>query len=91
MKDATDSLLRLSVPDKNELLFKRGINFNRLPAWQKRGIGVYWEDYEKEGFNPKLGTSTKAVRRRLKVDMELPIKDAYDGFIAGRLENRTVP
>ena len=85
VKDATNSLLRLSVADKNELLFKRGINFNRLPNWQKRGIGVYWEDYEKDGFNPKSGKTTKAIRRRLKADMDLPLKDAYEAFIRGRL------
>src|SRR5215475_2013249 len=67
VKSATNALLRLSVAEKNELLFKRGINFNRLPNWQKRGMGVYWEEYEKEGFNPKSGKATNAIRRRLKV------------------------
>lgn len=81
VKEATNALLQLSVAGKNELLFKRGINFNRLPNWQKRGIGVYWEDYEKQGFNPKSGTTTKAIRRRLKVDLELPMKEAYEAFI----------
>ena len=87
MKDATNALLRLSVAQKNELLFKRGINFNRLPNWQKRGMGVYWEDYEKDGFNPKSGKTTKAIRRRLKVDMELPMKEAYEAFILDRLRH----
>jgi tRNA(His) 5'-end guanylyltransferase len=26
--------------EKNELLFQYGINFNDLPAWQKRGAGI---------------------------------------------------
>ena len=90
MKHATNTLLRLSVAEKNELLFKRGINFNRLPNWQKRGIGVYWEDYEKDGFNPKSGKSTKAIRRRLKVDLELPMKEAYEVFILDRLRQNPI-
>ncbi len=68
---------------------KRNINFNRLPNWQKRGIGVYWQDYEKEGVNPKSGTVTKAIRRRQKVDMELPIKEDYETFILDRLHHES--
>jgi hypothetical protein len=45
------------------------------------------KDYEKEGFNPKSGTRTKATRRRLKVELELPMKEAYQTFIAERLRN----
>jgi tRNA(His) 5'-end guanylyltransferase len=85
VKDATNALLRLSVSDKNELLFKRGVNFGRLPNWQKRGVGVYWEQYEKEGFNPKSGKATKAVRQRLKVELELPMKDRYEALIRERI------
>ena len=89
MKEATNSLLRLSVSAKNELLFKRGINFGRLPNWQKRGIGVYWENYEKDGFNPKSCKTTKTLRRRLKVDLELPMKDAYETLVRDRLEQKS--
>ncbi|MDG3494804.1 hypothetical protein FEV09_09555 [Pseudanabaena catenata USMAC16] len=46
---ATEKIYRLSVSDKNELLYQQAnINFNDLPSWQKRGIGVYWESYQKE-------------------------------------------
>lgn len=66
---------------KNEYLFQQGINFNELPAWQKRGTGVYWESFSKDGLNKKTGESTQTTRRRLKVDYELPMKDKYDAFI----------
>ncbi len=55
---ASDALLRLSTANKNELLFQHGVNFNDLPAWQKRGVGLYWEDYEKERHNPVTGERT---------------------------------
>lgn len=29
-----------SVSEKNEYLFQNGINFNEVPPWQKRGIGL---------------------------------------------------
>lgn len=91
VKDATNSLLRLSVANKNELLFKRGTNFNDLPNWQKRGIGLYWEQYERDGFNPKSGQKTKALRQRLKVDLELPMKERYATFIRDRLASNSTP
>lgn len=80
-QEATSRLEHLSVADKNELLFQQGINFNDLPAWQKRGIGLYWETYEKAGQNPITGETVTALRRRIKVDFHLPLKEAYDGFI----------
>lgn len=74
-------LEKQSVAFKNELLFQNGINFNELPAWQRRGTGVYWEKYDKPGYNPIEGKEVVAVRRRLKVDEELPMKEEYKEFI----------
>jgi tRNA(His) 5'-end guanylyltransferase len=82
---ATGQLEHMSVAGKNELLFRRGVNFNDIPQWQKRGVGLYWERFEKEGFNPDTGENTTAIRRRLKTDLELPMKEAYDDFLAERL------
>jgi len=73
------------VADKNELLFARGINFNAVPAWQRRGTGIYWERYEKDGRNPKTGQAVKATRRRIKVDDALPMKDAYASFVRAKI------
>jgi tRNA(His) guanylyltransferase len=78
---ATRKVENLSTADKNELLFEMGINFNNLPKWQKRGVGVYWGEIETEGFNPKLNKKQKATRRDLKVEMELPMKERYSNFI----------
>ena len=33
---------------KNELLFQKGINYNDLPGWQKKGDGVYFKNAERE-------------------------------------------
>ena len=49
-------------------------------------MGLYWEDFEKEGFNPKSGQKVLATRRRIKRDLELPMKDAYSEFIGAILE-----
>ncbi len=84
-KDAAAHLENRSISYKNELLFSRGVNFNRFPAWQKRGIGLYWEKYEKTGVNPVTEKNETAVRRRLKTDTKLPIRSDYAQMIEGML------
>jgi tRNA(His) guanylyltransferase len=81
IKEATEALVGKSVSYKNELLFQHGVNFNALPVWQRRGIGLYWEEYEKEGFNPVTRSKVLAVRRRVRTDLELPMKDDYSRFL----------
>jgi tRNA(His) guanylyltransferase len=81
IKEATAMLENKSPAFKNELLFQHGINFNDLPQWQRRGIGIYWEQYEKEGYDPIKKERVKALRRRIKVDLELSMKEDYGHFI----------
>lgn len=85
--DATNRISRLSTSAKNELLFSNGINFNNLPSWQKRGLGLYWRDGVKEGFNPVTNTQVQVTRRELHVEYELPMKEAYAAFIMERLRD----
>ena len=86
VKDATEMLEGKSVSFKNELLFSRGINFDKLPSWQKRGIGVHWGDVEKTGYNPITKQVVKTSRKVLTVDYELPIGEEYAKYIASFLE-----
>lgn len=80
-QEATSKINGLTVAEKNELLFQNGINFNDLPNWQKRGIGVYWEEYVKKGWNPVLNKEEASMRKRLKIESELPMKNDYSLFI----------
>lgn len=85
-KMATSRMANMSKSDKNELLFSYGINFNDLPAWQKRGVGFYYKNIEHEGFNPLTQENTVSSRRALFVDMDLPFGDAYSNKISEILE-----
>ena len=78
---ATEKIFGLSVGQKNELLFEQGINFNDVSNWQKRGIGLCWEDFDKPSRNPMTGEEVMARRRRIKRDLNLPMKDEYSRFI----------
>ncbi|MBQ9745719.1 MAG: guanylyltransferase [Clostridia bacterium] len=86
VKDATETLEGKSVAFKNELLFSRGINFDKLPSWQKRGIGVFWDNIEKTGYNPMVGHEVTTVRRALNVNYELPLGEEYAKYVVSFLE-----
>lgn len=79
--EATSSLEGKSIGEKNELLFQFGINYNDLPAWQKRGIGFFYEEAERISVNPMKNQPVVVSRKQLQVDMELPRNDAYDLLI----------
>ncbi len=83
---ATAELESRSVSYKNELLFQKGINYNELPAWQKRGMGIYFTNVDKEGYNPITSEIVITQRRELIVDYELPIGEAYREFVLEFLE-----
>lgn len=83
--EATAMLEGQSVAFKNELLFSRGINFDQLPSWQKRGMGLWKEQYEKEGFNPITNTTEKAIRSRIHIEYELPLGKDYAEMVTGLL------
>lgn len=68
-REATTALEGLSVAGKNELLFTHGTNFNNLPAWQRRGVGLSWKP------------GTQEILR----NAELPMREAYETFILERL------
>ena len=80
-RDAAAMLHGQSVGFKHEILFQHGINFTNLPLWQRRGLGVYWETYEKVGRNPLTGAESPALRRRVKVDSALPMQEEYAAML----------
>ncbi|HVJ66363.1 MAG TPA: tRNA(His) guanylyltransferase Thg1 family protein [Caulifigura sp.] len=84
---ATDRCRGLSVAQRNELLYQRGINFNDTPLWQRRGIGVLWETHETLAANAVTGEPVPVERRRLRIESVLPMKEEYSQFIEQLLSN----
>lgn len=80
-EDAQKRMAGISNREKNELLFERGINYNDLPLWQKRGVGMYYQNEKREGFNPVTKETTSYMRRALHVEMDLPIGQEYSSLI----------
>ena len=84
---ATNALSGKGTAFKNELLFQNGINFNTLPSWQKRGMGLYFKSVEKKGFNPIKQCEETALRQELFTDDALPLRQTYSDFILSILKN----
>lgn len=84
-REATSFLSGQSIAFKNEMLFERGINYNDVPMWQKRGIGVYGDVLLKDGFNPLAKETVQVKRNVLRVDYELPLHEEYAALIASLL------
>ncbi|GHV89326.1 hypothetical protein AGMMS50267_16860 [Spirochaetia bacterium] len=80
-KEATEYIMHKNVAEKNELLFSHGINFNELPNWQKRGIGLYWKEEEKYGYNPKEKIEVNVKRNVINIDYNLPMREEYSNYI----------
>lgn len=86
-QQATEKLRGASTAEKNEMLFQRGINFNDLPAWQKRGTGVQFGTYLKEGHNPVSGETVTVERRRIVVEEALPYGEEFREFVRGLMKD----
>ena len=78
---ATKELNNKGVMFKNELLFEHGINYDKVPTWQKRGIGMWYEDRIKIGVNPLTGEQKETKRRVLREEYELPLGKEYAELI----------
>jgi tRNA(His) 5'-end guanylyltransferase len=90
VNEASDALQGQSVADKNELLFRNGINFNEVPLWQRRGMGLFWEEYDRPATNPITGEPVIAIRRRIRRELELPVKDEYSDFLRSLLAKASI-
>lgn len=83
--EATQYLRAKSTAFKNELLFARNINYNDVPQWQKRGVGIYSKEYVRQGYNPISEKVVSVKRKSFKADYELPIAEKYSAFIGSFL------
>lgn len=87
---AGSHLNRMTKQERMDLLFKEfTVNINDVPMWERRGWSIYRICYEKPGFNPLTGERTIAVRRKVKIDLDLPIFSSEDGtnFLQERMQN----
>lgn len=57
----------------HDILFEKGINLAELPAWERRGIGIYKKEVMVEGYNPVQKKEVRSKRKKIFIDCELPL------------------
>lgn len=80
--DATKKVEKLSMSAKNELLFSYNINYNNLPTWQKRGVGLFYNEEKREGINKINNELLEYTRKVISIENELPIRENYRLFLS---------
>ncbi|WP_406670927.1 tRNA(His) guanylyltransferase Thg1 family protein [Methanolobus sp. ZRKC4] len=78
-EDAAMHLKRKKSSDMHEILFERGINISKVPAWQRRGIMILRKEIEIKGFNPHLNVRTTSTRTKIFSDREIPLFSSEEG------------
>ncbi len=71
--NAVEILNEKKSNELHEILFERGLNVTDVPAWQRRGIGIYKKKVEITGYNPLHNEKVISNRLRLYIDCELPL------------------
>ena len=71
-KEAEKRLKGMKAAQVHEMLFRKGVNLNETPKWQRRGILIAKERYEKEGYNPKAAKKVVATRYEVVQRWDLP-------------------
>ena len=77
--EAEKQLKGMKAMEVHELLFRRGINLNETPKWQRRGVLIAKERYEKEGYNPRTAKKVTATRYRVVQLWDLPLFGSEEG------------
>lgn len=88
-RQATARLKEASWQDKERLLQEHSLDFHQIPSWQRSGIGIAWETYDKQGYDPICQITVTAQRRRTAtVDIAAP--GAYVVWLMTYLEEVAV-
>ena len=78
-REAHATLLGMSSSEMHELMFSHGVNLAKTPAWQRRGILVHKQSYEKEGLDRITGRPSTTRRSRVVQNWDLPIFKSPEG------------
>lgn len=78
-KEAAAELKGKKASDIHEMLFQLGINLDKVPTWQKRGIVIHKKEYHKTGFDPVSNEKTLGKRSKVVQNWEIPMFSSEEG------------
>lgn len=77
--EAASRLKNMKASEVHELVFRHGINLAETPAWQRCGILIYRETYEKPGYDPIKKTEVVTQRKKIIQEWNTPIFKTREG------------
>lgn len=78
---AAEKLKGMKSDQLHELAWDHGINLAETPSWQRRGILIYKEKFEKPGLNQLTKEEIRIPRTRIVQDWEPPIFKTETGSL----------
>lgn len=78
---ATAAMAGLGHTALGRRLREWGVEFDELPAWQRKGVGQRWVRVAHEGVDPRSGETIETQRRQVLVDDDLPIGEDYAAYL----------
>jgi len=78
-REAAAKMKGMKFEDIHEMMWRRGVNLNETPGWQRKGIFIYRKKYEKEGYNPVTGEKVLVERAEIIEDRDPPVFGSDEG------------
>lgn len=78
--EAAEQLKNKNAGSIHELVFKHGVNLAATPAWQRCGILVYREAYEKTGYDPVKNSKVMTTRTKVVQNWNIPVFNTQEGL-----------
>ena len=77
-RDAHAKLFEMNASEMHEFMFNRGVNLAKTPSWQRKGILVHKELYEKQGID-NAGRPSSGQRSRVVQNWDVPLFKSRKG------------
>ena len=77
--EAAVKLKNMKASAIHELVFQYGINLAETPAWQRCGVLVFRETYDKKGYDPVKKTDVTTQRKKIIQEWDTPILKTDEG------------
>lgn len=77
--EAAQRLKNMKASDVHGLVFRHGMNLAETPAWQRNGVLIYRETYEKAGYEPVKKIEVRAKRTRIVQEWDTPMFKSEEG------------
>ena len=77
-RNAHAKLFEMNASEMHEFMFKRGVNLAKTPSWQRKGILVHKEFYEKQGID-NGGRLSSGQRSRVVQNWDVPLFKSQKG------------